>query len=214
MKYRYIRSILSIAVTLVMASGCLAQTMLTANTGDEFRAALAAANRGDTIVLQAAATFVGPFILPHKIDGSGWITIVSSGIENLPPPGVRINPKEHIPHMPKLLPGAGTDPIIATAPGASHYRFIGLEISAGEPGIGDKFLDHLVRLGSEVDQETERSIADLPHHFIFERCFVHGSPTRGSRRGIALNAGDGIVVRVPTTAEDGTETRAWPNNID
>jgi hypothetical protein len=214
LNYRYVQCILPIAVTLVMASGSPAQTVFSASTGDEFRAALAAANRGDTIVLQAAATFAGPFFLPLKIEGSGWITIVSSAIENLPPPGMRIDPKVHSPHMPKLVPGPGTDPIIATIQGASHYRFIGLEITTGEPGAGDKFLDHLVRLGSEVDQETERSIADLPHHFIFERCFIHGSPTRGSRRGIAMNAGNGVVVRFATTAEDGTETRAWPNNID
>ena len=30
----------------------------------------------------------------------------------------------------------------------------------------------------------------LPHHIVFERCYLHGDQVKGSRRGIALNARD------------------------
>src|SRR5439155_6309552 len=29
---------------------------------------------------------------------------------------------------------------------------------------------------------------DLPHHIVFDRCYLHGDPTKGARRGIAMNS--------------------------
>src|ERR1041384_6813632 len=31
------------------------------------------------------------------------------------------------------------------------------------------------------------SLADLPHDIIIDRCYIHGDPTKGARRGVALN---------------------------
>ena len=41
--------------------------------GQPLQTALDNAKLGDTIVLQAGATFKGPFKLPNKTSGSGWI---------------------------------------------------------------------------------------------------------------------------------------------
>src|SRR4029077_4399989 len=48
------------------------------NAGGNLQAALDNAKLGDTIVLQAGATFTGPFKLPNKTAGSGWIYVVSN----------------------------------------------------------------------------------------------------------------------------------------
>src|SRR5580658_3244703 len=49
--------------------------------GQDLQAALDAARPGDTILLEAGATFTGNFVLRPKT-GDGWIYIESSAIEN------------------------------------------------------------------------------------------------------------------------------------
>src|SRR5579863_2548122 len=62
--------------------------------GGDFQAALNDANCGDTIALQAGATFSGVFHFPAKpCDGGHWIVVrTSASNENLPNPGTRITP--------------------------------------------------------------------------------------------------------------------------
>src|SRR5215469_16933713 len=60
-----------------------------------------AAQPGDTLVLQANATYIGNFTLPNN-NGSSYITITSSDLASLPPAGVRVDPS-YAPHMPKLM---------------------------------------------------------------------------------------------------------------
>jgi hypothetical protein len=79
--------------------------------------------------------------------------------------------------MPKLV--SASDAVITADSGASHYRFVGMEI-APSPG---KFLLNLVVLGA-----SEASVADVPSDIAFERCYLHGDPRLGSRRGLALNS--------------------------
>ena len=85
--------------------------------------------------------------------------------------------------MPKLT-SAG-DFVVATDPGAHHYRFVGLEFA---PKAGS-FVSTLIQFG-----DTEASAAAVPHHLIVDRCYVHGDARIGSRRGIALNARDAAVI--------------------
>ena len=93
--------------------------------GGDFQAALHQAQPGDVITLAAGATYPGPFVLPSK-SGSGGITVRTSvPDQRLPTPGVRIDPS-HGPLMPALVAASGS--VLATAPGAHHYRFIGVEI--------------------------------------------------------------------------------------
>ena len=143
--------------------------------GGDFQAALNAAAPGDVITLEPGAMFTGPFTLPSK-SGSGWIIVRSSAPEKSLPPGTRADPS-HAPLMPKLEAAGGS--VIQTAPGAHHYRFIGIEI---RPRKGT-FLNNLVLLGI-----NETTIEDLPHHIVFDRCYLHGDPKKGTRRGIAMNS--------------------------
>ncbi|MBI2468903.1 MAG: hypothetical protein HYV62_14010 [Candidatus Rokubacteria bacterium] len=144
--------------------------------GGSLQTALGAAQPGDVIALEAGATFPGPFTLPRK-PGSGWITIRTAAPDrNLPPPGVRVDPS-HAGVMPKLVASSGS--VIRTEPGAHHYRFIGIEV---HPRAG-AFLRNLVQLGAGETSEDR-----LPHHILFERCYLHGDPQKGARRGIAMNS--------------------------
>jgi hypothetical protein len=93
-----------------------------------------------------------------------------------------VNPS-HALLMPKLVSRSG--PVLMTARGAHHYRFIGVEIS---PGAG-VYLRNLVLLGN-----LDRGADEVAHHFSFERSYLHGDPVAGTRRGIALNGSNIAVV--------------------
>jgi hypothetical protein len=80
--------------------------------------------------------------------------------------------------MPKLISWKGEGVVVAEK-GAHHYRFIGIEVTPYE----ETYLYSLMWFGSN----RERTIEDLPHHIVVDRCFLHGDPKKGSRRGVALN---------------------------
>jgi hypothetical protein len=144
--------------------------------------ALDLAQPGDVITLEAGATYEGPFTLPHK-KGSGWIVIRTSAPDHsLPAPGERMTPAyAHL--LPKLVSASGA--VVKTAPGAHHYRFVGIEIHPS-PNV---FLYQLVDLGSGV-----RADAALPHNLIFDRTYLHGDPVRGTRRAVALNSSTTAII--------------------
>jgi hypothetical protein len=157
-------------------------SVISVTRGESFQAALDAAKPGDEITLEPGATFTGPFRLPVKA-GTDWITIRSAAREgSLPPAGSRVGPA-NAGSMPKLVATSGS--VIMTAAGAHHYRFIGIEMS---PQAGT-FLYNLVDLGTGV-----RAPEDVPHHIVFERCYLHGDPARGTRRGIALNSSHTAII--------------------
>ena len=150
--------------------------------GDDLQAAINRAQPGDTISLQAGATFRGNFTLPEKA-GEGWITIRTSTPDGaFPAPGQRVSPS-HAALMPKLVSAAG--PVLVTAPRAHHYRLVGLEL---HPAAG-RFLYNLIELGHRVATQ-----ADLPHHIVVDRSYLHGDPLKGTRRGIALNSAHTAVI--------------------
>ncbi len=145
-------------------------------SGGDFQGALDSARPGDVITLEAGAVFRGPFTLPQK-SGADWIVIRTSASDaELPPAGTRIDPS-FAGLMPRLEAASGA--VIEADRGAHHYRFVGVEIRPAE----GSFLFNLVLLGS-----TETSAGQQPHHIIFDRCYLHGDPLRGTRRGIALNS--------------------------
>jgi len=142
----------------------------------DFQAALDEAEPGDLIALEKGATYQGPFRLPRK-EGSGWIVIAArAAVASLPRPGQRVGPS-NASTMPKLV--AASNSVIVTERRAHHYRFIGIEFSPA-PGT---FLRDLVQLGL-----NETAAEDVPHHIIFDRCYLHGDAQKGTRRGIAMNS--------------------------
>lgn len=151
---------------------------ITVGAGGDFQAALDAAQPGDAITLQAGAIFVGPFTLPNKT-GPGWITVRTSAPDgSLPPPGERVTPS-HAAVMPKLVVGPGQGGAVQTAPGAHHFRFVGVEIRPQPAAL----VYGLVELG-RGDEATE---AALPHDIVIDRCYIHGNPGEPAVRGVALN---------------------------
>src|SRR2546423_1003691 len=98
----------------------------------DLQGALNAAQPGDTIVLEAGATFTGSFTLPYKA-GTGtdadYITIRSSSPDaSLPLADQRITPA-FAPLLPKIISRGQGASALQTAPRAHHYRLIGIEIS-------------------------------------------------------------------------------------
>lgn len=185
--------------------------VISVHEGGDFQAALEAARPGDTIELKAGASFRGPFNLPFKEApgfGSPWITVRSDAWEKLPPAGVRIDPS-FAAFLPKLVASKG--PALVAAPASHHYRFVGVEIHpeanvertlsgvlqalpamvSGQvrSEANGLFLTNLVDLGSGASD-----IDQVPHHLIFDRCYLHGDPTLGTRRGIAMNSSETAVI--------------------
>jgi hypothetical protein len=79
--------------------------------------------------------------------------------------------------MPALV--AAGEAVIVAEPGAHHYRLVGLEL---RPAPG-KFLYNLVVLDPRRGDP-----ASFPHHIVIDRCWLHGDPDAGGRRGVALNS--------------------------
>lgn len=166
--------------------------------GGDFQTALDVAQPGDVVTLEAGAEYRGPFTLPAK-RGAEWIVVRTSAPDAaFPKPGERVTPAlAHL--MPKLVASSGS--VITAAPGAHHYRFIGVEIRPS-PNV---FLYQLVDLGSAA-----RTDLALPHNLIFDRSYLHGDPRRGLRRAIALNSRSTAVIDsyISDCKEVGAEAQA------
>jgi hypothetical protein len=173
--------------------------------GGNFQTALNNAQLGDTIVLEAGATYTGPFTLPNKISGSGWIYIQSSAHANLPPPGKRVTLADAT-RMPRVVVAAGGGSAVDTANNAHHYRFVGIHFRP----VSGNFVYQLVTVGN-----GDTSVNTLPSHIVFDRCIFEGDSTVGGRRGIAM---DGRYVAVIDShlsgfKEVGADTQAaWAHN--
>jgi hypothetical protein len=155
--------------------------------GGNLQAALNAAVPGDTILLQAGATFTGNFVLPAKPGGStSYITIRSSaGDASLPPANTRMTPA-YAAHLPKIKSPNGA-PALATQAGAHHYRLMFLEFPSTYQGANG-----IITLGTA--SATQYSLAQVPYELILDRVYVHGDPVYGQRFGIALHSASTSVI--------------------
>jgi hypothetical protein len=162
---------------------------ITVNSGGNLQSALNSASCGDTIQLQAGATFVGIFTFPAKnCDDNNWVIVRTNADDSsLPAEGSRLTPcyagVASLPGRPALqcastnnvlaklaVPTSASGPIIF-APGANYYRLIGLEVTrTAFPGPADS----LVLLKGAAD------------HVVFDRLWVHGTAQSETARGIGL----------------------------
>ncbi len=168
-------------------------------TSEELRVALDKAACGDTIRLQAEATFAGAFRVPAKnCDDAHWIVLRTSEADSeLPSEGIRITPcfagDASLPGrppfpcqklkrvMPKIVfDGKGSGPIMI-ADGANHYRFLGLEITRESAG---QVIYNLVSLAAGAAAD----------HLVFDRMWVHGTAQDETTRGIALGGSQFVAV--------------------
>jgi hypothetical protein len=164
---------------------------------DDLQAAIDGAKCGDTLKLQAGATFQGRFRLPAKpCDDAHWIVIRTSAMDDsLPPEGTRINPcysgVAALPGRPDfrcstLKPATakiefngknGSGPLMFQA-GANHYRLLGLEITRSE-GTGTP-------VGALVSVQEARA-EDTANHIVIDRVWLHGNAQDETGRGVHLN---------------------------
>jgi hypothetical protein len=149
--------------------------------GGDFQAALDAARPGDTIILAAGASYLGPFTLPAK-QGDSFITIQSSAINQLAE-GVRVTPAQSG-LMPKLLSPGRNEPALRTAAGAHHYRLLGIEMM---PINASAYVWALVELGD--GSSAQNNLAQVPHNLVLDRCYIHADPAGELTRAVALNSG-------------------------
>jgi hypothetical protein len=158
--------------------------LIAVERGDNLQRALDRARPGDVVEVEAGATFRGNFVLRRK-PGAGWITIRSSATPRLPAPGTRVTPA-HARLMPTLV-SPNDRAVLTTEPGAHHYRIIGIEATVAS---SQRLNYGLVSLG----EGTERRVADLPHHIVLDRVYLHGHPTLHLKRCLALNSAWSAVV--------------------
>ncbi|HEX5580354.1 MAG TPA: hypothetical protein VFX39_02185, partial [Gemmatimonadaceae bacterium] len=93
------------------------------------------------------------------------------------------------PQMARLVTKYPTDPVIRTESGASHYRLIGLEVTAAPEAT---LAYSLITLGTGTS--TENTLDKLPHHLVLDRMYVHGHPTLDFQRCISLQSGEAAII--------------------
>jgi hypothetical protein len=151
-------------------------------SGGDLQAALNQAQPGDVVQLAAGASFTGNFTLPKKSNpNSKWIVIRAAVPDaQLPAEGARMTPQiaQNL-NLPKVLTPNSTA-VFTTAAGADHYRLVGFEVSAtAAPTVNYV----LVAIGV-----NETKMADVPHDFVIDRMYVHGTPTLSLSRCLLLNS--------------------------
>jgi hypothetical protein len=176
---------------------------ITVNGGGDVQSALDNAMCGDTIALQAGATFlVGKALkLPAKAcDAQHWI-IVRTGAPDasLPAEGARVTPcyagVASLPGRPVLActstqkilaaivySGTGDGPIVF-ANGANHYRLLGLEIT------------RVANNGKSVVALVAPDESDSMNQIVLDRVYIHGTPKDETRRGILLNGATSVAIQ-------------------
>jgi len=167
--------------------------------GDSVQQALKSAACGDTIELQSGSTFDGSFDLPSKsCDDAHWIVLrTASPNSSLPSEGERVTPcyagvsslpgrpAFHCPStenvMARIAGSKGRNRIVGNDAGASHYRFVGLEISdTGANGPAGGFWNLILLKNAD--------------RIIFDRCWIHGSPIGEDVKGVVFESSSYIAI--------------------
>lgn len=164
---------------------------ISVNAGGNLQSALNSANCGDTIQLQAGATFTGVFTFPAKnCDDNHWIIVRTSADDStLPAEGTRLTPcyagVASLPGRPAfpcpstknvlaklVMAGSGPGPV-TFASGADYYRLLGLEItrSAGTGAVS--------ALWSVAPGGTANNL-------VIDRVWMHGTAQDDTTRGVEL----------------------------
>lgn len=126
------------------------------------------------IELPAGAVFSGNYKLSPK---TAWVYVTTAGCDIKP--GNRAVPAD-APKMAKIqTPNA--QPAITTQVGASYWRFSCVAISNSR---ADLDVTNLVQLQPDDVYNTVKTVADFPHHIVFDRVLMHGNPGNRVRRAM------------------------------
>lgn len=172
------------------------------NSGGNLQTAIDNASCGDILSLEAGATFTGNFTLPDKDCAAGNYVVIRTSTPDgiFPRPGTRVGPS-HASLMAKIA--SGTTDIIASDSDADHYRFIGIEVAATAN------ITTLISLAG-----GQGNLSTQTNHIIFDRCYIHGDATNGSRRGISAQGAyialiDSYVSDIKQVGSDTQAFAAW-----
>ncbi len=183
-----------IYIQTAMADTPAPGSTITVNSGGDLQSALNDASCGETIQLQAGATFSGAYTFPAKnCNDNNWVIVRTSADDSvLPAEGSRLTPcyagVSSLPGRPALncastnkvvatlsLPSSDIGPVIF-ASGANYYRLIGLEITRA---AGTGFVSSLASIAA----------GGAANNIIFDRVWVHGTAQDDTNRGIWLEGG-------------------------
>jgi|HubBroStandDraft_1064217.scaffolds.fasta_scaffold00014_91 hypothetical protein len=167
--------------------------------GGNLQTALNSASCGDTISLQAGATFTGVFNFPAKsCDNGHWIIVRTSAPDSsLPAEGQRLTPcyagVASLPGRPqyscsnpqnvlaKLMVSGSEDVLISFLTGANHYRLVGLELTRPVGTKGSPTLISVYQRGSAAN-------------IVVDRSWLHGTTQDDTRGGIDLSGTNNVAV--------------------
>jgi hypothetical protein len=178
---------------------------ITVPAGGNLQAAIDGAQSGDTILLAPGATYSGSFSLPAK-GGTGYVTIRSGAPDSsLPGSGVRVTP-QYASSLARIQGGIAGMPAFTTEPGAHHFKLQFLEI------VSTYAANDIVELGD--GSRLQNSLSLVPHDLVVDRCYIHGDPTNGQKRGIALNSASTSIVNsyisnIKSTVSDSQAIAGW-----
>jgi hypothetical protein len=202
---------LPVRLLLICASACAcapatgAAETIGVPAGGDLQQAIDRARAGDVISLAPGTTYTGNFVLPAR-DGTTYITIRTGGDDQrLPRAGQRVLPA-HAERLAKLKSPNG-EPAIRTAAGAHHWRMQLLELPSTKGGVGD-----IMRLGDGGPAQND--LSKVPHDFVVDRCYIHGDPALGQKRGIALNSAATMILNsyvsdIKAIAQDSQAIGGW-----
>ncbi len=176
-------------VTSVCASGCDQSSLQTAINN-----AAAASSGPQVIVLKAGENFdtASGFTLPARSGSyTGWITLRSSRVSELPAK-TRVSPSDK-PKMATLrVTSGGFTPVLYTnGHPSSYWRLEGLEVT-----LSTTSLNHtgwLIGIGYGTD-EAETEPSKVSHHFVIDRCYIHGIAFDNGPKDAIRPNGDNIQI--------------------
>ncbi|MGB7149404.1 MAG: hypothetical protein WBD45_09630 [Terriglobales bacterium] len=173
--------------------------VITVNAGADLQAALNSAQCGNTIQLQAGATFTGNFEFPAlNCNSNNWIIIrTSSPDSSLPAEGQRLTPcyagVASLPGRPqypcsnpqnvlaKLVLSSGMNGPVVFQSGANHYRLLGLEITRP---TGTKGGPALISV----------SAGGTASYIVLDRSWVHGTTEDETKDGFVLAGTNNVAI--------------------
>ncbi|HVR24871.1 MAG TPA: hypothetical protein VMU26_16295 [Candidatus Polarisedimenticolia bacterium] len=189
-----------VTVSSAMSDTPAPGTVISLKAGDNLQSALNSATCGETIQLQKGATFTGRFIFPARsCDDHHWIIVRTSAADSaLPAEGSRLTPcyagVSSLPGRPAFKCASANNVLakvvmksvnaagpIAFAPGANHYRLLGLEITR---------LQSAPLVYSLASVESKGTM----NHIVFDRVWMHGTAHDDTTRGVELGGSADIAI--------------------